>query len=71
MLSQNRSFEERNEIIFVLCAAINNGEPMCWAGVADKVFILSVRRFSNLMRRYKQVFHFIPSTCRAVYMSNL
>lgn len=37
-MAQNRSSGQRIEIIFVLCAAINNGKPMCWAGVADKVF---------------------------------
>lgn len=60
--------------LFSYCAAINNGKPMCWTGVADKVFIFSVRRFSNLMRRYEQVFHAIPFACCAVYticISNL
>lgn len=30
--------------LFSYCTGINNGKPMCWAEVADKVFM---RRFSN------------------------
>lgn len=54
-------------VLFVcvcVCCAINNGKPMCWAGVADKLFMrththttYSIRCFSNLMQLPQATFH--------------